>query len=77
MIKMPLTALKTKIQNGEDSYTQFKVNITNSDKLAEELVAFSNARGGLLIIGVSDNGGIFGLEDKDIRLLNHLSVCGK
>jgi len=70
--KMPLTALKTKIQNGEDSYTQFKVNLTNSDKLAEELVAFSNARGGLLIIGVDDNGVVVGVADKDIRRLNQL-----
>jgi len=70
--KMPLTALKTKIQNGEDSYTQFKVNITNSDKLAEELVAFSNARGGLLIIGIDDNGVVVGVADKDIRRLNQL-----
>ncbi len=69
---MQLTTLKTKIQNGEDSYTQFKVNITNSDKLAEELVAFSNARGGVLIIGVDDNGVIVGLEDKDIRRINQL-----
>ncbi|TGO03438.1 ATP-dependent DNA helicase [Candidatus Thiomargarita nelsonii] len=69
---MPLTALKTKIQNGEDSYTQFKVNITNSDKLAEELVAFSNARGGLLIIGIDDNGVVVGVADKDIRRLNQL-----
>ena len=35
--------LKKRIYLGEDSYTQFKVNITNSDKLAEELVAFSTA----------------------------------
>jgi len=47
--------LKQRIANGEDSYTQFKRNITNSEKLAQELVAFSNARGGLLIIGVDDD----------------------
>lgn len=61
-----------RIQNGEDSYTQFKVNITNNDKLAEELVAFSNAKGGLLFVGVSDDNEIVGLEDDDIRRLNQL-----
>ena len=61
-----------RISNGEDSYTQFKINITNSDKLAQELVAFSNAKGGLLIIGVDDNNKIMGLEDDDIRRLNQL-----
>ena len=61
-----------KISNGEDSYTQFKENITNTDKLAEELVAFSNARGGCLIIGVHDNGDIKGLKKDDIHRLNQL-----
>jgi predicted HTH transcriptional regulator len=60
------------ISNGEDSYTQFKVDITNNDKLAEELVAFSNAKGGVLIIGVSDNNDVVGLSDDDIRRLNQL-----
>ena len=31
-----------RISNGEDSYTQFKVDVSNSEKLAQELVAFSN-----------------------------------
>ncbi|MWZ04623.1 helix-turn-helix domain-containing protein, partial [Francisella tularensis] len=39
-----------RIQNGEDSYTQFKQDINNADSLAQELVAFSNANGGILII---------------------------
>jgi len=64
--------LLEKISNGEDSYTQFKENITNTDKLAEELVAFSNAKGGLLIIGVTDDALVKGLSDKDIRRLNQL-----
>ncbi len=37
-----MNKLKQRISNGEDSYTQFKTNITNSDKLAQELAAFSN-----------------------------------
>ncbi|MGM0518308.1 MAG: AlbA family DNA-binding domain-containing protein [Campylobacterota bacterium] len=56
-----------KILNGEDSYTQFKIDISNANKLSQELVAFSNARGGLLIIGVDDDGVILGLETKDIQ----------
>jgi predicted HTH transcriptional regulator len=61
-----------RISNGEDSYTQFKEDITNNDKLAEELVAFSNSKGGVLIIGVTDNNDIVGLSDADIRRLNQL-----
>ncbi|MDE5012758.1 helix-turn-helix domain-containing protein, partial [Francisella tularensis] len=41
-----------RIHNGEDSYTQFKKDINNAYILAQELVAFSNAIGCILIIGV-------------------------
>jgi len=64
--------LINKISRGEDSYTQFKVNIKNAEQLAGELVAFSNARGGFIFIGVDDDGVIIGLEDKDIKRLNQL-----
>jgi len=69
---METLELIERINNGEDSFTQFKKNIMNADKLAEELVAFSNSKGGLLIIGVSDNNDIIGLEDDDIKSLNQL-----
>ncbi len=69
---MDITTLLKRIANGEDSFTQFKTNITNADQLAEELVAFSNALGGLLIIGVTDHGEIIGIGDDDIRRLNQL-----
>ncbi len=69
---MDAAELLEKVSNGEDSYTQFKENITNTDKLAEELVAFSNAKGGWLIIGVTDSSTIKGLADQDIRRLNQL-----
>ena len=64
--------LINKISRGEDRYTQFKVNIKNAEQLAGELVAFSNARGGFIFIGVDDDGVIIGLEDKDIKRLNQL-----
>ena len=35
-------------------------------------MAFSNAEGGALIIGVGDNGAISGLSQKDIQRLNQL-----
>jgi predicted HTH transcriptional regulator len=64
--------LLQKIENGEDSFTQFKVNITRSESLANEFVAFANAKGGYLIVGVNDNKQIIGLTDKDISQLNLL-----
>ncbi len=67
-----MSDLQQRILNGEDSFSQFKVNITNSDKLASELVAFSNAKGGWLIIGVDDDSKIVGLDSSDIKRLNQL-----
>lgn len=61
-----------RIELGEDSTTQFKENITNNTSLAEEMVAFSNAAGGSIIIGVKDSGEICGISLEDIRRLNNM-----
>jgi len=60
------------INRGEDSKHQFKGNATNVTSLAGEMVAFSNSGGGLLFIGVSDNGDISGLTQDDMARLNQL-----
>ncbi len=60
------------IKMGEDSKTQFKEDFHSPDRLAQEMVAFSNAQGGKIIIGVSDFGEIKGLSSKDIHRLNQL-----
>lgn len=61
--------LLQKIRQGEDSQTQFKAEIV-SDSLAAEMVAFSNAYGGHLLIGVDNHGQIKGLSFEQIELLN-------
>lgn len=60
------------IDRGEDSRTQFKQNVTNPESLAGDLVAFSNSKGGQILIGVSDNGSVVGLSAEDIRKINQL-----
>ncbi|ELJ8486034.1 RNA-binding domain-containing protein [Vibrio cholerae] len=60
------------IANGEDSRHQFKQNITRAESLVPELAAFSNSKGGLLLIGVTDEGGIHGLTIEDMGRLNQL-----
>jgi ATP-dependent DNA helicase RecG len=69
---MEVLEILERIELGEDSTTQFKENMTNNTALAEEMVAFSNALGGLIIIGVKDNGEITGLSADDIRRLNNM-----
>jgi predicted HTH transcriptional regulator len=58
------------IEKSEDSQTQFKERFESIDSLAAEICAFSNSNGGNIIVGVSDDGGITGLEKDDIRKFN-------
>lgn len=60
------------IERGEDSCHQFKRDINNPKDMAQELAAFANTKGGLLIIGVNDDGTIEGLSNNDIRRLNKM-----
>lgn len=69
---MEASEILERIELGEDSTTQFKENISNNVSLAEEMVAFSNAEGGIIIIGVKDNGEIKGLKQEDVRRLNNM-----
>ncbi|MCX6250585.1 MAG: putative DNA binding domain-containing protein [Bacteroidetes bacterium] len=63
-----------RIQNGEDSRTQFKETINHPNQLAQEFVAFSNSEGGLLFIGVSKTSEIVGLTPEEIERINqHIS----
>jgi ATP-dependent DNA helicase RecG len=69
---MEALKLLSVLARGEDSAHQFKKNITNPDSLEAELVAFSNAAGGQIFIGVNDDGTVAGLSGDDIRRLNQL-----
>lgn len=60
------------IRLGEDTRTQFKKTITNPESVAGELVAFSNSKGGRIMIGVDDRGTVVGLSADDIRRINQL-----
>lgn len=60
------------IANGEDSKHQFKADFTNANAVAAGMVAFSNSKGGVLVIGVNDDGTIAGLDSGDMARLNQL-----
>ncbi len=60
------------IERGEDSGHQFKKNLTAATSAAQEMCAFANSGGGMLIIGVDDHGNITGLSPEDIHRLNQL-----
>lgn len=51
---MTVEEVKNIIQNGENSYIEFKEEEIKAKDLAEEIVAFSNSEGGIILIGVDD-----------------------
>ena len=63
------------IQKGESSLVQFKERLPHPDSLAQEMVAFSNTKGGLIIIGVDDKtGALNGLSFNEIQQTNQQLV---
>jgi len=69
---METTELLEIIARDEDSKHQFKANMTNEISLAQEMLAFSNAGGGDIFIGVSNDGTFTGLTREDMGRLNQL-----
>ena len=52
---------------GEDSTRQFEADVRNAESLASEMAAFANSEGGIIYIGVSDDGEISGLDRIDVK----------
>jgi len=69
---MEISELLNILNAGEDTTHQFKQDIDNIKSLSAELVAFSNTKGGKLIIGVTDLGDIIGLSKEDVHRLNQM-----
>jgi ATP-dependent DNA helicase RecG len=57
---------------GESSRVEFKEDTVHNDRLAIEIIAFANFKGGLILLGVSDSGELTDLtrEDNEERILN-------
>lgn len=61
------TELLEIIASGENSGVEFKRDDIRPQDLAKELVAFSNFQGGMLLLGVEDDGTITGLMRRDLE----------
>ena len=55
------------IANGENSVVEFKRDDVENHPLAKELVAFSNLEGGMVLLGVDDDGTIVGLKRDNLE----------
>ena len=61
------TALLEIIANGEHSGLEFKRDVLQNHQLAKEIVAFSNLEGGMVLLGVDDDGTISGLTRDNLE----------
>ncbi|MCF8259237.1 MAG: ATP-binding protein [Melioribacteraceae bacterium] len=52
------------IRSGEGLRVEFKQRFSDYEKIAKEMIAFANTRGGVLIFGVADNGSIYGVDSE-------------
>lgn len=66
-------ALQQILMQGESQSVEFKNSIPSTGQLARDVAAMANAGGGLIFIGVDDNGRPIGLPEK-IRKRAHIQV---
>lgn len=52
------------IEEGENLTCEFKRKFSTADKIAREMIAFANTKGGYLIIGIDDDKDIIGVESE-------------
>jgi predicted HTH transcriptional regulator len=62
---MKIHYIQKLIAEGEHQHLDFKFEIADARKIARTFVAFANASGGSLLIGVNDNGTIAGTRSEE------------
>lgn len=70
--------LRKLVSQGEGTFLEFKRKASYPDKIVREMIAFANAGGGILLVGISDNGEFAGLkhpEDESHVIQQSLHKC--
>lgn len=62
---MTLDDLKRLVDLGEGPFVEFKRRVPQGERIAREVIALANARGGKLLLGVDDDGSIVGVRDAE------------
>jgi len=61
---MYLLELYNLIEDGENSTVEFKRKFSSPEKIAKEMIAFANSKGGKILFGVDDDRTIVGVESE-------------
>src|SRR5215471_5266398 len=69
------TELLRLVRGGEDTYLELKVKLSNSEKIAQEIVALANTGGGLIVFGVNDQLRVEGVDDPERVQEDLVRIC--
>ena len=63
------------VRGGEDTFLELKVKLSNSEKIAQEIVALANTGGGVIIFGVTDQLRVEGVDDPESVQDELVRIC--
>ena len=69
------TELLRLIRGGEDTFLELKVKLSNTEKIAQEIVALANTGGGVVIFGVNDQLRVEGVDDPERVQEDLVRIC--
>jgi ATP-dependent DNA helicase RecG len=69
------TELLRLIRGGEDTFLELKVKLSNTEKIAQEIVALANTGGGVMIFGVNDQLRVEGVDDPERVQDDLVRIC--
>src|SRR6266851_1096721 len=69
------TELLRLIRGGEDTFLELKVKLSNTEKIAQEIVALANTGGGVIVFGVNDQMRVEGVEDSENVQEELVRIC--
>src|SRR5258707_11555683 len=63
------------VRGGEDTYLELKVKLSNSERIAQEIVALANSGGGIIVFGVNDQLRVEGIEEGEAVQEELVRIC--
>jgi ATP-dependent DNA helicase RecG len=63
------------VRGGEDTFLELKVKLSNTEKIAQEIVALANTGGGLIVFGVNDQLRVEGVDDAEDVQEELVRIC--
>lgn len=63
------------IDEGESTTIEFKRHFSSPDRIAKEIIAFANTKGGTILFGVDDDGTIVGIDSEKSEVAEIEHTC--